>query len=232
MTEENLDCFKIPDTSRRDCDIMSAYMISAGGGSAYGGKWRPSPNKPEDQRLWGKPGEIKRTVTSWGEVFLTKIGQDGRAVMERHLSDHKKPWLHTDPHDHIILWNEETGAPMFQKQINYPNEVPEFKKYKGAVTMDGIIGETIIASPDANLNFASASEFKNALSRGAEIEFEWKGVEYSLTPVDGRCFSIAVALQQETEKLYDTADGVLEYMLGGDKLRDVVTKVNVIGRTL
>lgn len=42
MTEENLDCFKIPDISRRDCDIMSAYMISAGGGSAYGGKWRPS----------------------------------------------------------------------------------------------------------------------------------------------------------------------------------------------
>ena len=34
MTEENLDCFKIPDISRRDCDIMSAYMISAGGGSA------------------------------------------------------------------------------------------------------------------------------------------------------------------------------------------------------
>ncbi len=41
-----------------------------------------------------------------------------------------------------------------------------------------------------------------------------------------------MALQQETEKLYDTADGVLEYMLGGDKLRDVVSKVNVIGRTL
>ena len=29
-----MDCFRIPDTSRRDCDIMSAYMISAGGGSA------------------------------------------------------------------------------------------------------------------------------------------------------------------------------------------------------
>lgn len=34
MTEENLDCLKIPDISRQDCDIMSAYMISAGGGSA------------------------------------------------------------------------------------------------------------------------------------------------------------------------------------------------------
>ena len=80
--------------------------------------------------------------------------------------------------------------------------------------------------------FKTIGELTDVLSRGAEIEFEWKGVDYSLTPVDGHCFSIAVALQQETEKLYDTADGVLEYMLGGDKLRDVVTKVNVIGRTL
>lgn len=80
--------------------------------------------------------------------------------------------------------------------------------------------------------FKTIGELTDVLSRGAEIEFEWKGVDCSLTPVDGRCFSIAVALQQETEKLYDTADGVLEYMLGGDKLRDVVTKVNVIGRTL
>lgn len=80
--------------------------------------------------------------------------------------------------------------------------------------------------------FKTIGEFTDVLNRGAEIEFEWKGVEYSVTPVDGRCFSIAVALQQETEKLYDTADGVLEYMLGDDKLRDVVTKVNVIGRTL
>ncbi len=34
------------------------------------------------------------------------------------------------------------------------------------------------------------------------------------------------------EKLCSTTDDVLEYMLGDDKLRDVVTKVNVIGRTL
>lgn len=80
--------------------------------------------------------------------------------------------------------------------------------------------------------FKTISEFTDVLSRGAEIEFEWKGVEYSLTPVDGCCFSIAVALRQETEKLYDTVDGVLEHMLGDDKLRDVVTMVTVTARTL
>ena len=122
-TEENLDCFKIPDTSRRDCDIMSAYMISAGGRSAYGGKWRPSPNKPEDQRLWGKPGEIKRTVTSWGEVFLTKIGQDGRAVMERHLSDHKKPW-HTPIHMIILFYGTKR-----QVHLCFRNRLTILMKY-------------------------------------------------------------------------------------------------------
>lgn len=80
--------------------------------------------------------------------------------------------------------------------------------------------------------FKAISEFTDVLNREAEIEFEWKGVDYSLTPVDGCFFSIAVALRQETEKLYDTVDGVLEHMLGDDKLRDVVSKVNVIGRTL
>ncbi len=80
--------------------------------------------------------------------------------------------------------------------------------------------------------FKTIGEFKDALNRGAEIEFEWKGVEYSLTPVDGCCFSIAVALRQETEKLCSTTDDVLEYMLGDDKLRDVVTNVNVIDRML
>lgn len=37
--------------------------------------------------------------------------------------------------------------------------------------------------------FKTIGELTDVLSRGAEIEFEWKGVEYSLTPVDGRCFS-------------------------------------------
>ena len=34
------------------------------------------------------------------------------------------------------------------------------------------------------------------------------------------------------EKLCSTTDDVLEYMLGDDKLRDVVTNVNVIDRML
>ena len=82
MTEENLDCFKIPDTSRRDCDIMSAYMISAGGGSAYGGKWRPA--KPADERFMGKPGEIKITSTI-GLMSIQTVRRNSKVCKERRL---------------------------------------------------------------------------------------------------------------------------------------------------
>lgn len=57
MTEENFGLLQNSRHKPPRCDIMSAYMISAGGGSAYGGKWRPA--KPADERFMGKPGEIK-----------------------------------------------------------------------------------------------------------------------------------------------------------------------------
>ena len=92
-------------------------MIGKGGGSAFGGKWRPSPKKPEDQRFLGRPGEIKTTYKN-GYRVETKIGEDGRATVERHYTDHKQPWAHTDPHDHLIEWNNPAGFPDPQPAIN------------------------------------------------------------------------------------------------------------------
>ena len=57
-----VDCYKIGGANHTFCDTMDAYMIGKGGGGAYGGKWRPNPNKPQDQRYLGNPGEIKRTI--------------------------------------------------------------------------------------------------------------------------------------------------------------------------
>ena len=212
---------------------MSAYMISAGGGSTYGGKWRPSPNKPDDQRLVGKPGQINRTFTKNGELRLTKIGDDCVAVKERHVTDHKQPDQHSPVHDHIITRDEYDGHPVFGPPINCYGEVPEFKRYIDEVTMDGMIGETIIVPPDANLNFESASEFKKVLSWGAEIQFYWKGHSYGVVRygVDNKITAYE-ARKSGSEKVYETPDDALEFMLGEDKLRDVITKVEVTERTL
>ena len=44
--------------------------------------------------------------------------------------------------------------------------------------------------------------------------------------------TIYEAYKPETEKVCETADDALEYIVGGDRLRDVITKVNVVSRTI
>ena len=59
VEEDDLSAFQMGGTIRKECDILEAYRIGGtakGGGSAYGGKWKPS--KPEDERFIGEPGEV------------------------------------------------------------------------------------------------------------------------------------------------------------------------------
>ncbi|KGG79954.1 hypothetical protein Y919_08895 [Caloranaerobacter azorensis H53214] len=66
-------------------------------------------------RLRGKPNSINKD--GYAE---TKIGPDGRAIKERHHTDHGNPKYHTNPHDHEIKW--ENGKPRFGPPINNPGE--------------------------------------------------------------------------------------------------------------
>ena len=228
---EDLDAFKIGETYRPERDTIEPYLIGGaykGGGSAYGGKWRPNPNKPQDQRYWGKPGEIKTTIMRNGEIFRTKIGSDGRAEIERHETDHNRGDKHTNPHDHKIDWNTPDEHPMPGPPINYPSGAPEFKQYVRTFSMDNYI-----IVPDGSMNFETISEFKRSLNWGAEIEFVWNNITYGVIRYGtNNKITIYQANRPETEKVCDTADDALEYMLGDDRLRDVITKVNVISRTI
>ncbi len=64
-----------------------------------------------------------------------------------------------------------------------------------------------------------------------EVEFEWKGVSYSISHYNDK-ISICEAYKQETEVFCDTADEILEYMVGEDRLRDVITQVMVSFRSV
>ena len=209
--------------------IKRGCLISTdkGMGSAYGGKWRPNPNKPQDQRYLGNPGEIKKTIMPNGETYKTKIGNDGRAEMERHETNHGRGDKHTDPHDHKIDWDATDGHPLPGPPINYPNGAPEFKRYRRITTMSDII-----RIPDRSLDFETISEFKRSISWGAEIEFEWNGITYGVVRygTDNK-ITIYIANRPETEKVCETADDALEYMVGEDRLRDVITQVHVLART-
>ncbi len=199
--------------------------LEKGTGSAYGGKWRPS--KPEDERLVGKPGELKISYDKQGNKIETKIGEDGRAVAERHHTSHSNSKVHSNPHDHRINWDSpRRGMPNFEKpHINYPpNGVPEFK------CKDMKIMNKLWQSYESN-RFKTISEFKNCMIRGAEVEFTWKNAAFGISHYNDKIV-IYEANKPETEIFCDTADEVLEYMIGEDRLRDVITQVSVDFRSL
>lgn len=193
-------------------------------GSAYGGEWKPS--KPADERFIGKPGEKKITYTKKSAKYETKIGQDGKAVKERHNTDHnRKHTGHTNPHDHEIDWNN--GFPHLGPPINYPNGAPEFKGFKEMKDMSVIVG---MNTPEDN-RFKTISDFKWCMKSGGEVEFVWDNNTYNIVH-DPDGIVIYEAHKGETECKYQTADEVLEYLVKGIRLRDIITEVEVTERTI
>lgn len=62
----------------------------------------------KDKHLYGRPGQIKKS--GYKETY---IGADGRATKEIHYTDHGNAKHHTNPHEHIIYW-DENGNPIFR----------------------------------------------------------------------------------------------------------------------
>lgn len=233
LSKEDLDCYKIGGSILQNYDIMEPYRIGKGGGSAYGGPWKPSPSKPDDQRLIGPPNS-----TSTSGYKQTHIANNGKADYERHNTDHGNPREHSNPHDHIIDWSN--GYPDFRSKINYPNGAPPFEDvYGGYFKMcDRIIPEN---TPEQN-RFTSISDFKWCMRCGGEVQFEWNGVMYCcfgyISRPHDKLAKMLIARSGDiedslsTEKWCDTADELLEYMVGEDRLRDVITQVKVWDRTI
>ncbi len=74
--------------------------------------------------------------------------------------------------------------------------------------------------------FKTISEFKECLHYHGEVEFEWKGLEYSITHPDG-IISVCQGDHYSEALDVETADEALEFMVGDDRLRDVITQVKV-----
>lgn len=113
---------------------------------------------------------------------------------------------------HINYWQEE-----------YPDGVPEFKIY-GESQMNHMHN-----SEEDNC-FKTISEFKECIIRGGEPVFSWNGTIYGVCFFNDK-YCIAQS-DGSNERICCTPDEVLEYMLGNDRLRDVVTKVQVVSRTI
>lgn len=106
----------LPASSKIHIKSGCVLRENKGMGSAQGGPWQP--HKPEDEQFIGKPGEIKpsRAGGKHGGYSHLKIGDDGKATVERHGADHFSPGSHTDPYDHPIDWTD--GFPHLGPPIN------------------------------------------------------------------------------------------------------------------
>lgn len=213
--------------------VLPDHEVQRGMGSAYGGAWKPS--KPEDERFLGKPGETKPGTihTSKGGYDVdTHIGPDGRADFEVHYTDHGYPKYHDSPHWHEITWDER--GPHWGGDNGFSEK--QYQR-KGDIRMAQIRNNSLEEN-----RFKSISDFKDCMNRGGEVEFEWKGILYccfgniSIGPNRQRKMVIgqagSVEVNTQTEMLGDTPDDILEYMVGDDRLRDVITQVTVYGRTI
>lgn len=206
----------------------NSSLILKGSGSVHGGQWRPHPDKPWEERFWGEPGEIKHTFRpnkKGGYWIDTKIGDDGKAIKERHYTDHGNPGTHSNPHDNLIGWNKERGNPEWIGEINYfDGNIPEFKYYK-------ITGATIM-NYEFNEDYKTKYEFIQSVQAHAEIVFEWKNEEYEICSLDGKKWLFCNQKDDSANVYYDTLEDILNHKIGDDKLIDICTKFTVIERSL
>ena len=233
-------CLPLPENSgiviKQGCIIHD--RAEKGSGSAYGGKWRPNPNKPNEVILRGEPNTIKRvfiptTGKNGGYYALVKYDDRGWAVIIRHLTDHGNPSEHSDPHDKEIEYDPITGAPDFSKHqdINYwpedyPNGAPEFKTYLGG---NDTVKTELLQQSDEEARFNSISEFKHYMNKGWLCNFDWMGKRYhvcSIWPNENRLLSIT-ELGSLEESDYQNVEELLEHRIGNDRLKDVITQVDV-----
>ena len=80
-------------------------------------------------------------------------------------------------------------------------------------------------------SFKTISDFKWCMKQGGEVEFEWNEKDYSITHPKGM-INICESGTEENEKDYETADKALEYVIDGQRLREIITKIKVWSRTI
>ena len=93
------------------------------------------------------------------------------------------------------------------------------------------MSEPIITTDDSEYRFVSISDFKWCMHCGGEVEFRYNGKDYGIVH-DPDGIAIYEAHKPETEKICKDADEVLEYMIDGVRLRDIITEVWVMVRTI
>lgn len=217
----------IMNTSNKKIDalITKTGYITKGGGSAYGGDW--IPKKESDKRFLGESNSQRANYVETkkgGYNTRDKYDEDGKAIIERHYTDHGRPDKHSDPHDHEINW--DNGYPELGPPINYHDgNIPELKGFirKGEKTMKAQY------DPEEN-KFETLGEFKLYLSRGANVGFEYNGTEYG---IEGHNDKYDIWIYDGGDIANDLSlEEVLNFEIGKEKIREIILQAEITERIL
>lgn len=208
--------------------IVKTGYVCKGGGSAYGGEWQPKDEN--SKRFLGEPNTTKRSTVQTkkgGYEVETRYGSDGRAAHERHYTDHSQPHQHTNPHDHDVNW--DNGVPTLTRApegVSYDVYFsPKSFYLKGATTMS----VNFDYNPD-DYKFETLGEFKFYLSCGANVAFEFHGIEYGVEKIgDGFCIWIC---DGDVLAEHITLEDVLNYELDDVKIRDLILDAEITERIM
>ena len=80
-----------------------------------------------------------------------------------------------------------------------------------------------------NKNACGVAIYVRYMHCGAEVEIEWKGKEFGIWSDRN---TIRITSIGSVERKFNSVDDALEYIICGDRLRDVITQVTVIDRTI
>ncbi len=82
-----------------------------------------------------------------------------------------------------------------------------------------------------NENFKTISEFIECMNCGGEVQFLWNEKEYySGRIMDKLC--VYECNVPDTEIWFETIDEMLDHIIDGEVIRDIITKVEVLDRTI
>ena len=82
-------------------------------------------------------------------------------------------------------------------------------------------------------NFNTISEFKESMICGGEVVFTWKQEEYGIFRIkDNRGSYCVCESRSHITRWFSSLEDALEYRVGADRLRDVITQVTVTYRSL
>lgn len=213
--------------------IVKRYgYVCKGGGSANGGDWKPKDENSE--RFKGPPDSIKENsikTKKGGYNTLDKYDSNGKATHERHNTDHGRPDKHSNPHDHMVDWDK--GYPNLSPLNNYPNgEAPSFFDFiEGLIEAIGGETEKMVVNYNSNEhNFDSLGEFKIYLSCGANVGFEYNGIEYGIEGHNNK-FDIWIYNKGDIANSLSLEE-VLNYKLDGVKIRDLILTAEITERIM